>query len=200
MMPSGLAVGRSALALYDDRVPIPTADGYFPKTGACRAISVALQPLKTELPAWYIVGRNDDLQRSLIPAVRKHGYRCFKLKTTGSDNSFDIARTIEVYRTAVDVGASRPRLSIDSNEGNSSAESVLEFLGGLKFADTEAYAAVEYLEQPTDRDIRSTPFDWRAVARKKPVLLDEGLTDLTLLDECGSARLQRPGSKNLQRT
>jgi L-alanine-DL-glutamate epimerase-like enolase superfamily enzyme len=59
----------------------------------------------------------------------------------------------------------------------------LNYLEQLEAADVHAYNALEYLEQPTDRDIRHNVFDWREVARRKPVLLDEGLTDLSLLEE-----------------
>jgi hypothetical protein len=42
--------------------------------------------------------------------------------------------------------------------------------------------ALDYLEQPTSRDIRAHAFDWRAVAARKPVMLDEGLVDLGLME------------------
>ena len=76
----------------------------------------------------------------------------------------------------------KPRITVDTNEASQSVAHVVEFLDALQAADTEAYNAMEYLEQPTSRDIQSHPFDWRPVARRKPVLVDEGLTELTALD------------------
>jgi hypothetical protein len=76
-----------------------------------------------------------------------------------------------------------PRLTVDANEASPSADSVLEYLDRLESADAGAFDALEYLEQPTSRDIHEHAFNWRPVGRRKPVLLDEGLTELDLLPE-----------------
>lgn len=47
---AGIALGRSAFQLYTEPVPIPTADRYFPKTGACRAIQRIVREPVTALP------------------------------------------------------------------------------------------------------------------------------------------------------
>jgi L-alanine-DL-glutamate epimerase-like enolase superfamily enzyme len=179
----GIALGRSAFGLYDGPAEIPSADRYFPRGGACRAIAEVITRPRFELPAWFIVSKGDSLDAILAPAIRERGYRCFKLKLTGRDIEADVQRTAEVYRAAKAGGAPAPRLTVDTNEANSSADSALDYLERLRIADGEAFSALEYLEQPTSRHIRTTPFDWREVARQKPVLLDEGLTDLTLLEE-----------------
>jgi hypothetical protein len=74
-------------------------------------------------------------------------------------------------------------LTVDTNEANPSVESVVEYLERLNATDPDAFSALEYLEQPTSRDIRKHPFDWRPVAKYVPVMIDEGLTDLTVLAE-----------------
>jgi L-alanine-DL-glutamate epimerase-like enolase superfamily enzyme len=176
----GQAVGISAFRFYDHDVPLPIADAAL-GGGACRAIRDLLRPPVQELPAWVIVSRGDDLEKDVLPWVRERGYRCFKVKVLGRSNTDDAARTSEVYRAARRFGVSRPRLSVDSNEANPDAASVLEYLEMLRSMDPEAYGALEYLEQPTPRDIRAHPVDWTAVARLKPVMLDEGLTSLGLL-------------------
>lgn len=180
---AGLALGRSAFALYDDSVAIPRADNYFPGIGASRAVAEAIQKPRTELPAWFVVSMSDALEATLAPAIAANGYRCFKLKLYGRDNRIDAARTAEVYRTAIACGVVKPRLTVDTNEANPSADSVLDYLTTLESLDRAAYDALEYLEQPTHRDIRRHSFDWRPVAARTPVLLDEGLTDLVLLTE-----------------
>ena len=114
------------------------------------------------------------------PAVRERGIRCFKVKALGRDNRADAARVSEIYRAAKGWGMA-PVLSVDSNEGNPDAASVGEFLEILEATDPEAYAALIYLEQPTTREIEARPQDWRTVSARKPVLLDEGLTQLELL-------------------
>jgi len=178
---AGLASARSAFSLYEHAAEIPSADSYFPYTGACRAVAHLIQEPRFELPAWYVVGKAEPLQDTLVPAIKRHGYWCFKLKLTGRDIAADVARTAQVFRVARANARRVPRLTVDSNEGNPSADSVFEYLDRLEAADSDAFAALEYLEQPTSRDIRKNAFDWRAVARRKPVLLDEGLTDLDLL-------------------
>jgi L-alanine-DL-glutamate epimerase-like enolase superfamily enzyme len=179
---AGNLAGVSAFSLYADDTPIPSADRYFPNLGACRAVAGIIHKPKLELPAWYVVGMTEPLATTLLPAIRRHGYYCFKLKLTGRDISADIARTAEAYRAALAAGIRAPRLVVDSNEGDESAEAVLAYLDSLHAADADAYQAVEYLEQPTSRDIAKRPFNWRAVAARKPVLLDEGLTDLDSLE------------------
>lgn len=180
---AGQALGRSAFALYGEAVPLPSADAYFAETGACRAIAQVIRQPRLELPAWYVVGIEEPLETTLIPAIKRHGFWCFKLKLTGRDNELDAARTGEVYRAAKANGAKQVRLTIDTNEANPSVESVLDYLERLKAADPDAFVALAYLEQPTNRDIRKHPFDWQPVARYVPVMLDEGLTDLDVLAE-----------------
>ncbi len=180
---AGLALGCSAFALYQVHAAIPSADRYFPATGACRAVADVIQLPRSELPAWYIVGRDDCLERTMVPAVKKHGYGCFKLKVTGRDNQADVDRTVEVFRKAMERNLRAPQITIDSNEANTSSDSVLDYLEKLETTDVHAYNALKYLEQPTDRDIRRVPFDWHDVARRKPVLVDEGLSELRLLEE-----------------
>jgi L-alanine-DL-glutamate epimerase-like enolase superfamily enzyme len=129
------------------------------------------------LDAWLVVGRGDDLDEVIGSWAGERGYHGFKLKTHGDDPVADARWTTEVYRAARKHGVARPRLSADSNEGNTSVQSVLEYLESLRRIDPEAYAALEYLEQPTRRDIPLAEQDWRPVTRLKPVFLDEGLVD-----------------------
>jgi len=180
---TGQAMNCPAFDFYNEPTPLPTADRYFPKSSAQSAIRQCLQLPRQELPAWLIVGPDDALTDDLARAIATHGYRCFKLKIRGRDNLADVNRTIEVFRAARDAGATNPRLSVDSNEANPDADSVLDYLQRLRATDREAFDALAYLEQPTARDIRAHRFDWRAVAALKPVMLDEGLPSLDLLPE-----------------
>lgn len=180
---AGQALGRSAFALYDDAVALPSADAHFSEDGAGAAIRNVIREPRLELPAWLIVGMDEPLETMLVPAIRRHGYRCFKLKLTGRDNERDVARTIEVYRAAKEYIANEIHLTVDTNEANPSVESVVDYLERLTAIDPGAFAALAYLEQPTSRDIRKYPYDWRPVAKYVPVMLDEGLTDLGVLAE-----------------
>jgi L-alanine-DL-glutamate epimerase-like enolase superfamily enzyme len=180
---AGRALGRSAFALYEDAVDVPSADAYFPEGGACDAVQKIIRQPHLELPAWYIVGMDESLETTLVPSIRRRGYWCFKLKLTGRDNARDVARTTELYRLASTSASTKVRLTVDTNEANPSVESVVDYLEQLKAIDPDAFNALAYLEQPTSRDIGKHPFDWRPVAKFVPVMIDEGLTDLNVLAE-----------------
>ena len=178
----GAAVELSAFSFYDEPTPLPLADRYFPH-GAAYSISRLIQTPRRELPAWWVVGKYDDLADSLEPAIKKHGYRSLKLKITGGDPAADVARTVEVFQFAKRLLDAPPTITVDSNEANPDLSSVVEYLDRLEANDAAAFAALAYLEQPTGRDIVVDRFDWRTVTARKPVLLDEGLTDLEILPE-----------------
>lgn len=176
---AGRAVGRSAFTFYDAAVPLPAADPHF-DIPAWQAIRDAIMPPKRRLRAWYLAGKNDGPDQ-LGPWVRDRGYRCLKIKLLARDPAEDAARTAEVYRMALALGAGQVTLSVDTNEANPDAASVLAYLEDLERRDPAAYAALAYFEQPTGRDITVHAFDWRAVAARRPVMLDEGLTSLDLM-------------------
>lgn len=181
----GLALGRSSFDLYADAMNIPSADHYF-LDRAVPAIRHVIRKPVSRLKAWWVVGAHDSIEKDVLPAIQKRGFHCFKMKLLGKDNDADIARTVEVYRGVREAGVTNPRISLDSNEANPDSESVLDYLLKLREADQEAFASVEYLEQPTSRDIMRNRFDWHQVARIKPVFLDEGLTGPELFQEAVS--------------
>lgn len=186
---AGHALGLSAFKFYEQPHPAPSADRHFggQPGSACRAIhELFRKPPHSALDAWVIVGAKDDLARDLGPWIKERGYRCFKLKLLARSNAEDVERTVAVYRAAKAAGVPTPRLSADSNEANPDAEHVLDYLGRLRAIDRDAFGSLVYLEQPTGRDIRKHRHDWRAVTKFKPVMLDEGLTSLDLLEEAAA--------------
>lgn len=178
---AGLAAGVSAFQLYEEPFPIPSADPLFPRAGAADAIRRAIRPGPLESVAWLVVGQEDSFEDEMRPWVGSRGYRCLKLKLLGRDNKADARHTVRVYRAALGMGASRPRLMADSNCASPDAASVLDYLERLRELDESAFEALEYLEQPTGRDIRLFPNEWRPVCQLKPVFLDEGLADMSTM-------------------
>ncbi len=177
---AGQAIGMSAFDFYRDSCPIPTADAVLGDgAGAVRAL---LGSPKRELKAWYLVCRDDDVE-TLRPWVQVRGYRCFKIKILGRDTDADVARTVEVYRMVTGLGAGAVELCVDTNEANPDAASVMAYYERLRAASRETFDALRYFEQPTGRDICKHRFDWHTIGAVKPVLLDEGLTSLSLLGE-----------------
>lgn len=178
---AGQALGLSAFSFFDGSFPVPSADVFFAGGSAVEAVRRTLRrPPPDGVPGWYLASATDDLGSGFEEWVRR-GYSCCKIKVLGKSPEADAARTAEVYRRLRECGVGAPRLSLDSNEGNADTRSVLDYLKILRDTAPQAFGALEYLEQPTGRDITKHAFDWSEVARLKPVLLDEGLTDLSLL-------------------
>jgi L-alanine-DL-glutamate epimerase-like enolase superfamily enzyme len=178
----GQALNCSAFSFYDEDCPIPSADALFPAEGAVSAVRrLLLREPAPSVDGWYVVSGTDSLTDDFAGFVEHRGFRCFKLKTHGKDPEADARRTAQVFHAARTLGVRNPRLSADSNEGNPDAASVLAYLDALERMDAEAYEALEYLEQPTGRDIVQFAFDWHPVSARKAVVIDEGLTGADIL-------------------
>jgi L-alanine-DL-glutamate epimerase-like enolase superfamily enzyme len=74
------------------------------------------------------------------------------------------------------------RLSADTNEQCAHPGYMVELLSRLREQDPVAYEAVQYVEQPTERDLLAHRWDMRELAALKPVILDESLTTLADID------------------
>ena len=177
----GQAHRRSAFSFYGDPCAIPSGDALFSDNAVSAIRAMLLPQPAAAVDGWYVVSGTDPLTDDFAGFVQRRGFRAFKLKTHGKDPDTDARRTVQVYQAARALGVASPRLSADSNEGNPDAASVLAFLDALESMDADAYAALEYLEQPTGRDIVQHAFDWHAVSSRKPVLIDEGLTGVDIL-------------------
>lgn len=174
---AGQATRISAFRFYDNGAAIPSADSHF-EDGACAAIKDLLQPPAPALAGCLIVNAHDDLGEPFARELRRFGYCRLKVKLLGRNAADDARLTAAAYRAARQHSPSPIRVSIDSNEGHAGADAVLEYLNELEKVDPEAYAALDYLEQPTSRDIVANAFDWNSVSGRKPVMIDEGLTSL----------------------
>ena len=124
--------------------------------------------------------QNTQLPQDLIAWVTSDKLTCFKVKTRGQDPIADAVRVSDVYTTALAAGASPSavHLSVDPNEACRDANFLLEMLDHLAAAQPAAIAALDYIEQPTGRDLERYTFTLHAVARRKPVIIDESLDRL----------------------
>ena len=158
------------------------------------------------LPIFHLVGGMDKLRRdevddtdpkdglpvSLEEWIERDGIFCFKIKLKGNAFDWDVERVRAI--TAV-VRESRERMgqeefyfSIDTNEQCENPEYVIELLEKLRMEEPDAFDAMLYVEQPTERDLSAHRFDMRKLAAIKPVVADEGITDvehLSLARELG---------------
>jgi len=76
------------------------------------------------------------------------------------------------------MGQNKSYLSVDSNEMNSSPNVTLKYLQKLKRKAPLAFDNLLYVEQPTERDLTCHMFSLKEVSDIRPVLADEGVTDL----------------------
>lgn len=128
-----------------------------------------------------------NLPGDLSSWVQRDKLTSFKVKTKGQDPLTDAQRLAAVYAT---VRAAQPdqviHLSVDPNEGCPNAAFVIEMLNALAQDAPDAYAALDYIEQPTSRDLASYTFTLHEVAARKPVILDESFDTLDLLPQIGA--------------
>jgi L-alanine-DL-glutamate epimerase-like enolase superfamily enzyme len=152
------------------------------------------------LDAWLVIGTNDALRErdaeelgdglpcSVEKWIERCGYRRFKLKVKGADPVAEAQWVASVYeevaaiRAELGLGADASYL-VDSNEGCDGPAVVLEFLDELERASADAYAALDYIEQPTERDLNANRWDMREIAARKPVFVDESVEDLAALEQ-----------------
>jgi len=201
----GRALGGSAYAFYGADWLNADLGAYLGPAFQGRYPDTFLAHPRSTLRMQHVVGVNDALTSTATPSaddlptdltkwIRRDGLTCFKLKVRGQDPGVDAGRLGAVYTTAVHAGA-RPEaihLSLDPNEACAHPDFLLEMLERLAWDCPLAYAALDYIEQPTARDLSSYSFTLHKVAQHKPVIIDESLDRLENL-----ARLQPLGWSGL---
>jgi L-alanine-DL-glutamate epimerase-like enolase superfamily enzyme len=158
-----------------------------------------LRQPKAEMPLYHLVGAldplteadvqspvDDGLPETLGQWILADGLTHLKIKLAGDDLAWDVERVAAVERVAVAAqqqrGCGAWQYSLDFNEKCSSVEYVLDFLGKLRERSPAALERVQYIEQPTHRDLRANPENrMHEAAKIKPVVIDESLIDLESL-------------------
>ena len=152
------------------------------------------------LPIFHLVGGMDKLRRtevdehdpkdglpvSLEEWIERDGIFCFKIKLKGTDLEWDVDRMRRIAAVVKDSAAKMGQrdfyFSMDTNEQCESPDYVIELLQRLKAEAPAAFDAMLYVEQPTERDLEAHRFDMHALSAIKPVVADEGVTDVEKLD------------------
>lgn len=160
-----------------------------------------LRKPKPSLPLYHLVGSfdpvtgedvtadtriGDGLPETLAEWIVREGLTHFKVKLRGDDLAWDLARVERVHSTVVQAQTrlklQRRFYSLDFNEMCPNVDYLLDFLHRLKERSPGAYAALQYIEQPTRRDLKADRANvMHAAARLKPVVIDESLTDYETL-------------------
>jgi L-alanine-DL-glutamate epimerase-like enolase superfamily enzyme len=154
---------------------------------------------KPRMPLYHLVGAldpltpadvtkkiGDGLPETLGDWVTKDGLTHLKIKLGGEDLAWDVARVLAVESVVAEAQAKRGcttwNYSVDFNEKCKNVDYVLDFLKQVKSKSTAAYDRIQYIEQPTHRDLKAHPENkMHAAAKLKPVVIDESLVDYEAL-------------------
>jgi L-alanine-DL-glutamate epimerase-like enolase superfamily enzyme len=139
----------------------------------------ALDPL-TDADVSHRIG--DGLPETLPEWIAADGLTHLKIKLNGDDLAWDVDRVVAVEKVAAEAqrrrGCAAWCYSADFNEKCRNVEYVLDFLARVGERSPEALKRLQYIEQPTHRDLRANPENrMHAAARIKPVVIDESLVD-----------------------
>ena len=124
----------------------------------------------------------DELPESLGDWIKYNGILALKIKLTGHDIAADASRVAAIDRIATEVqtarGVDKWIYSLDFNEKCKSEQALLTFIRDLQKQAPKAFDRVQYIEQPTARDLAADRANVMFEAAKlKPVVIDESLTD-----------------------
>ena len=154
---------------------------------------------KPRMPLYHLVGALDplspaDLKRPVgdgLPEtlgewIRRDGLTHLKVKLNGDDLEWDVERVVAVNWVAEEAhrhsGVKQWWYSLDFNERCQNVTYLLAFLHELKERAPLAYDRVQYIEQPTARDLKANRLNvMHEAAKFKPVVIDESLVDLESL-------------------
>ena len=157
---------------------------------------------KPRMPLYHLVGAldpltaadvetpvGDGLPETLAEWIVADGLTHLKIKLAGDNLAWDVDRVVAVEAVAAPTqqrrGISEWHYSLDFNEKCQSVDYVLDFLRQLEARSPAAFNRVQYIEQPTHRDLRAHPENrMHQAARIKPVVIDESLVDLESLLLC----------------
>lgn len=158
-----------------------------------------LRQPKPHMPLYHLVGAldpltaadlttriNDGLPETLGEWILHDGLTHLKIKLAGDDLTWDVDRVAAVERAAAEAqtrrGCATWNYSLDFNEKCPNVQYVLDFLARVEEVSPQALQRVQYIEQPTHRDLRAYPENrMHSAARIKPVVIDESLVDFESL-------------------
>jgi len=154
---------------------------------------------KPSMPLYHLVGAldpltdadlrtrlDDGLPETLPEWIAADGLTHLKIKLNGDDLAWDVDRIVSIERVAAQSQAARGCTSwcysADFNEKCADVDYVLDFLAQLGERSPPALKRLQYIEQPTHRDLKANPENrMHRAARIKPVVIDESLVDFESL-------------------
>ena len=152
-----------------------------------------------ELPLYHSVGAldpltaaevkqpiHDGLPETLGEWIAYSGVDHIKIKLNGDDLQWDVQRVLNIDAVAVELQRRRAIstwfYSLDFNERCRDVGYLLRFICTLKERNPAAFHRIQYIEQPTRRDLAADRRNVMNEASKLiPVVIDESLTGLDML-------------------
>ena len=196
----GKVHGLSCYHTYGPDFLEPDLGHFFGKEFAGETLDrYVLRDPKPRLPLYHLVGAldpltpadvkkpvGDGLPETLGDWIARDGLTHLKIKLNGDDAEWDIDRVISVNAVASEAIARRPNgfvvYSLDFNERCPNVDYLLHLLEVLKHRAPNAYDRIQYIEQPTARDLKANRQNvMHEAAKLKPVVIDESLVDLESL-------------------
>jgi L-alanine-DL-glutamate epimerase-like enolase superfamily enzyme len=199
----GKMLGRSSYATYDQDVMSHDLSHYLTKDFAGEYLQqyVLKQP-KPKMPLYHLVGAvdaitasdvvkrvGDGLPETLPEWINYSGLTNIKIKLNGEDIVWDVNRVVAVERAAAETqkkrGVTKWVYSLDFNEKCPNVDYLLGFIRQLKERIPEGFKRIQYIEQPTARDLKADRKNtMHKASQLLPVVIDESLTDLEALLLC----------------
>ncbi|WP_439620862.1 enolase C-terminal domain-like protein [Gemmata sp.] len=154
---------------------------------------------KATMPLYHLVGALDPITRPEVAAaigdglpesldewIARDGLTHLKIKLNGDDLDWDVHRVVHIDKVASEAlrlrAGSGLWYSLDFNERCQNVAYLLEFLRRVKDRTPTGYDRIQYVEQPTARDLKANPANrMHEAAKLKPVVIDESLLDLESL-------------------
>jgi L-alanine-DL-glutamate epimerase-like enolase superfamily enzyme len=161
-----------------------------------RYVRKAPQP---RMPLYHLIGALDPLEdkdvvkrtgdglpETLPEWIRHDGLTHLKIKLNGENLAWDVDRVVNVDRVAettqCERGVTRWCYSLDFNEKCPNVAYLLDFLHQVQQRRPEGFARIQYIEQPTARDLKANRQNvMHEAAKIRPVVIDESLLDLESL-------------------
>jgi len=158
-----------------------------------------LKEPKPRMPLYHLVGaldpidsgdvsrRIDDGLPETVPEwIAFNGLTHLKIKLNGDDRDWDVDRFVRVDRASQAAQARRGVqdwfYSLDFNERCANVGYLLDFLGRVKEQAPNGFDRIQYIEQPTARDLKANRANaMHEASRLRPVVIDESLIDLESL-------------------
>lgn len=131
---------------------------------------------------------NDGLPETLPEWINHDGLTHLKIKLNGDDLRWDVERVLRVNsaaeRTQNQRGVTRWFYSLDFNEKCANVAYLLEFLRQVKDKAPAGFERIQYIEQPTHRDLKTHRANvMHEASALRPVVIDESLLDLESLHD-----------------